>query len=312
MISKYRLLIYFLLIFFNFNNTHTFENKILIKIDNDIITTIDLYNETNYLLALNQDLKNLEKNTIFEIAKNSLIKDKIKTKELRKNFENLEVEEKILNEIIISIYKNKNFNNYEGFVDHLNKVDVSLEYIKNKISIELLWNNLVTKKFLKNVLIDKDKIKKDLQKNFNKSSKDYLLSEIVFDVKDSKDYEVKVELIESDIAQKGFLNAVLIHSISNSASNRNGDIGWVNENSLNIKIKKIIGELKAGDHTKPIEIPGGFLILKINEIKIVENQMIDLNKKINEAINLERNNQLNNYSNIYFNKIKKELKIYEN
>ena len=311
MISKLRFLIYFLLIFLNFNNIFSFENKILIKIDNDIITTIDVFNESNYLLALNQDLKNLDKNSIYEITKNSLIKDKIKSKELRKNFESLQVQEKILNEIIVSIYKNKKFDNYNSFIDHLNEFDVSIEYIKNKISIELLWNDLIAKKFSKNVLIDKDKIKNDLQKDLNKNSKDYLLSEIIFDVEDSKSYEKKVELIESDIAQKGFLNAVLIHSISNSASNSNGDIGWVNENSLNLRIKKVIADLKVGSHTKPIKIPGGFLILKINDIRTAENQMIDLDRKVNEVINLERNNQLNNYSNIYFNKVKKELKIYE-
>jgi len=309
MISKPIFIIYFLLIFLNFNNIFSFENKILIKIDNDIITTIDLYNESNYLLALNQDLKNLDKNSIFEITKNSLIKDTIKSKELRKNFKNLKVEEKILNQIIVSIYKNKNFDNYNSFIDYLNKFDVSIEYIKNKISIELLWNNLIAEKFNKNVVIDKEKIKNDLQKNLNKNSKDYLLSEIIFDVTNSKNYEKKVETIETDINQKGFLNAVLIHSISNSASNSNGDIGWVNENSLNVRIKKEVDDLKIGDHTKPIKIPGGFLILKINDIRMVENQMIDLDKKVNEVINLERNDQLNNYSNIYFNKVKKEIKI---
>jgi len=312
MISKPIFIIYFLLIFLNFNNIFSFENKILIKIDNDIITTIDLYNESNYLLALNQDLKNLDKNSIFEITKNSLIKDTIKSKELRKNFKNLKVEEKILNQIIVSIYKNKNFDNYNSFIDYLNKFDVSIEYIKNKISIELLWNNLIAEKFNKNVVIDKEKIKNDLQKNLNKNSKDYLLSEIIFDVTNSKNYEKKVETIETDINQKGFLNAVLIHSISNSASNSNGDIGWVNENSLNVRIKKEVDDLKIGDHTKPIKIPGGFLILKINDIRMVENQMIDLDKKVNEVINLERNDQLNNYSNIYFNKVKKEIKINEN
>ena len=312
MISKPIFIIYFLLIFLNFNNIFSFENKILIKIDNEIITTIDLYNESNYLLALNQDLKNLDKNSIFEITKNSLIKDTIKSKELRKNFKNLEVKEEILNQIIVSIYKNKNFDNYNSFIDYLNKFDVSIEYIKNKISIELLWNNLIAEKFNKNVVIDKEKIKNDLQKNLNKNSKDYLLSEIIFDVTNSKNYEKKVETIENDINQKGFLNAVLIHSISKSAFNSNGDIGWVNENSLNVRIKKEVDDLKIGDHTKPIKIPGGFLILKINDIRMVENQMIDLDKKVNEVINLERNNQLNNYSNIHFNKVKKEIKINEN
>ena len=40
---------------------YSLENKILIKIDNDIITLIDLKKEINYLTALNPNIKNLEK-----------------------------------------------------------------------------------------------------------------------------------------------------------------------------------------------------------------------------------------------------------
>lgn len=309
---KYKFLLYLLIFFLNFINVNSYENKILIKIDNDIITSIDLYNESNYLLALNKNLENLEKNDIFKIAKNSIIKDRIKTLELLKYNQNFLADEKYINELVKSIYTNLNLDSLENFIDYLNKFNVTFEYLKNKLSNQLEWNNLIATKFLNKVVIDVEEIKNDLQKDSAKNLKEYLLSEIVFDVPTNRTYKEKVEIIENDIAKKGFLNAVLIHSISNSASKNNGRIGWINETSINKNIKDILNNLKIGNHTKPITTPGGFLILKIEDIRIVENENYDLDKKINETINIKRNEQLNNYSNIYFNKVKKEIKIYEN
>ena len=164
---------YFLIFFFSFNNLFSLENKILLKIDNDIITTIDLYNETNYLLALNKELKNLEKKNIYEIAKNSLIKEKIKTKEILKYTENLQIDEKFLSDFIRSIYTNQNLNSYESFINYLNKFEVSIEYIKNKIIVNVIWNDLLAKKFSKNIVINIDEIKNDLKTNISENLKEY-------------------------------------------------------------------------------------------------------------------------------------------
>ena len=308
----YKFSIYLLILFLNFINVNSYENKILIKIDNHIITSIDLHNESNYLLALNKNLENLGKTDLFKISKNSLIKDKIKTIELSKYNQNIQTDEKYISEIIKSIYSNLNLDSYESFIKYLNKFGVSSEYLKKKLSIQLEWNNLIAAKYLKKIVIDIEEIKNDLKKDSSKNLKEYLLSEIVFDISPKETFKEKVEIIENDIEKKGFLNAVSIHSISNSASTNSGKIGWLNETSINKNIKELLDDLKIGNHTKPITVPGGFLILKIEDIRIIENENYDLNKKIKDTINIKRNEQLNNYSNIYFNKVKKDLKIYEN
>ena len=306
---KKKFFLYLFVIIFNFNFVYSFENKILLKVDNELITTIDLYNETNYLIALNQNLKDLEKNKIFEIAKNSLIKEKIKTKEILKYTDKLTLEDKYLNKFIASIYQSQNLVNLNQFIDYLNKQDVDIEYLKKRISIEIIWNDLIVSKFSNKIQIDDKKIKNDLIKNLSKKSKEYFLSEIFFDVSLNTDIETKTKLIETDIIEKGFKNAVLIHSISNSSTKNGGEIGWINENSLNKNVKDSLNNLNINDHTKPITVPGGFLILNINDIRFVENKNFDVDKKLNEIISLKRNEQLNNYSNIYFNKIKKEFII---
>ena len=311
MILKKKFFIYFLIIFLNLTNIYSFENKILVKIDDDIITSIDLLNEANYLIALNKNLANLEKNKIFEIAKKSLIEEKIKNKEILKYTNDFTIKDDYMNNVLASMYKKRNFENYNEFIQHLNKFNVSIEFIKHKIAIELIWNDLIVAKFSNKVSIDVKKIKEDITLDISKKSKEYFLSEIIFNISSNTNLETKVQVIENDILEKGFENASLIHNISNSSKNNSGEIGWVNENSLNFEIREILKTLNINDHTKPITIPGGFLILKINDIKFVENKDINIDKKLNEIIQMKRNEQLNNHSNIYFNKIKKEFKINE-
>lgn len=301
------------IIFFLFTvypkSTFGLENKILLTVDNEIITSIDIYNETNYLKALNKNLEKLEKNKIFEIAKNSLINERIKIKELSKYTNKLIVDDKYLNPIIEKTYIGLNIKSLEEFINFLNLFDVNLNFIKKKISIEIIWNDLIFSKFSNNIKIDKNNIQRDLKIESFKSTKEYLISEIVFKVSENSDLRTKETLINNSIKEKGFENAALIHSISNTAQKTSGLVGWINENSLNKEIKKNLEALKIGDHSKPILIPGGFLILKINDIRFIENVDFDINKKIEEIIEIKTNEQLTNYSNIYFDKIKKEYKI---
>ena len=308
---KKKFFIYFFVLFFSFNNLYSIENKILLKINDEIITSIDLYNEANYLIALNKNLKNIEKKKIFEIAKKSLIKERIITNEILKYTKKLSIEDQYLNQFIESLYRKQNIDTYQTFIDYLKDYNVSISYIKKKISTEIMWNDLIVSKFSNKIKIDYENIKNDLANNFSSKSKQYLLSEILFNVPDNSKIEEKIQQIENDIENKGFKNTVLIHSISDSSLKNNGEIGWVDENSLNIKIKNTLNNLVKEDHTKPLIVPGGFLILKIDDIKIIDNKDFDLDKKIDETVKLKRNEQLNNYSNIYYNKIFKEYVINE-
>jgi len=299
------------LFFFIFQNSISIENKILIKIDNDIITSLDLLNEINYLLAINTNLKTLEKSKIIEIAKNSIIKQKIKKKEILKYTNNLIIEEQYLNSYIQSIYENIQLDNLSDFELYLKNYNVKIEYLKEKISTDLIWNDLIVSKFKDKVQVNENQIKSDLIKNMSTKSNEYLLSEIIFNKPLTSSLETKIDMIENDIKNKGFENAAIIHSISNSSSKNGGEIGWIDENSLNFQIKNSITNLKVGEHTKPLIIPGGFIILKIKDIREIDNKNFNIDQKVEEIINIKRNEQLNNYSNIYYNKIQKEFTINE-
>ena len=136
-----------------------------------------------------------------------------------------------------------------------------------------------------------------------------MLSEIVFNIDSSQTLQTKFNKIKNEIETNGFSNAALVYSISDTA-NKSGKLGWIKFNSLNSKIKKIILNTKIGQITEPIVIPGGFIILKIEDERETE-ILNDIDKEINIVANEKANKQLNQFSNIYFNKIRKEIKFYE-
>tara|TARA_B100001559_G_scaffold222410_1_gene186687 strand:- start:739 stop:1689 length:951 start_codon:yes stop_codon:yes gene_type:complete len=308
-LMKYTIkIINFFLLFLIFTfKTFALENKILFKVNNEIITSIDLLSEIEYLKLINENLNNIEQKKLFEIAKNSIIREKIKIIELFKYYDNLEVESQHYKILMNELLKKTNLNKYEDLEKLLISKNININSVEQKIKIEILWNNLIFRKYSKDVKIDKKKIKSDLLKN--NFQKEFLLSEIVFNIDNSQKLQTKFNKIKNEIETNGFSNAALVYSISDTA-NKSGKLGWIKFNSLNSKIKKILLDTEIGQITEPIVIPGGFLILKIEnerEAKILN----DIDKEINIVANEKANKQLNQFSNIYFNKIRKEIKFYE-
>ena len=283
------------------------ENKILIKINNDIITSVDIFNEVNYLAFSNKNFKELDNFKSYEIAKKSIIRQKIQEIELLKNFKELKIDEKYYGNLIKNYYENLGLNSYDKFLEYVKKNNVDINIIKQKITIEVLWNQLIYKKFSSNIRIDKEQIKRNLNKN--EKIKEYLLSEIIFYNEKKEDLKIKLEEIKKTIRIEGFSKAALEHSVSDTAKN-NGELGWIKENFISNQIKKELTKIKLGDYTNPIKVPGGFLLIKINDIRELEKE-IDLEKEINLIVRKKTNDQLNQFSNIYFNKIKKNIKIDE-
>ena len=295
-----------ILMILNTKNLIALENKILFKIDNQIITTIDIYEEVKFLKAFNPEVNKLRENELLEISKNSIIRDKIKTIEIMKFVKELKVDDKFILKFIKSKYSNIGLNSIDSFQNYLNSNNLNVKNVNEKIAIELIWNDIIFQKFRTKVIINKEKIKEEILKNPQKKiQKEFSLSEIVFDVSKKSEFKEKYESILLNIEQTGFKNAALIHSTSDTAST-GGFIGWVNEDNLNKTIMDLIKNLDKGQYTKPVRTSGGFLIIKIDDIKEYEIEF-DLNKKIKEVIEFKTNEQLNQFSKIYFNKIKKDL-----
>ena len=297
------------LIVFSIKNSNSIENKILFKIDNEIITTIDIYEEIKFLKIFNPEISNLDEIELFEISKNSILKDKIKKVEILKFVKDLEVEDKFILNLIRAKYAKLNIDTLENFKIYSKKNNLNYDYINEKLRIELIWNDLIYQKFFKKVNIDEAQIKNEISKNSkNKIQRELLLSEIIFTENDKINFKKKHQEILLDINNIGFKKAALKHSNSDTASN-GGLIGWVKEDNLNKNIKKIVSKLKTGQFSNPVRTSSGFIILKIEDEKEYLSNF-DLEEKVKEVIRFKTNDQLNQFSSMYFNKIKKDLIIY--
>ena len=308
-LQKKLIFILLFIIIFIFKNSNAIENKILFKIENEIITTIDIFEEIKFLKTFNEEVNNLTEPELFEISKNSILRDKIKKIEIMNFVKELKIEDKFLLNIIKKRYSKFGVDSLESFENHLKSKSLNVKKVKEKLTIELIWNDLIYQKFNGKIIIDKDKIKKEILQNPEKEYQiEILLSEISFNVNDKTDFQNKYKKIILDIENIGFKKAALIHSNSDTASN-GGLIGWIKEDNLNKNIKDIISNLSPGEYSKPIRTSSGFIIINIENRR--ENIVkFDLNKKIEEMIKFKREDQLNQFSRMYFNKIKKDLLVY--
>ena len=301
--------IYLLITILSINLSNALENKILFKVDNEIITTIDIYEEIRFLKIFNPEMNDLSEAELFEISKNSILRDKIKKIEIMNFVKTIKIEDKFIFNLIRSRYSNININSFEDFENYLKDKNFNVDNIREKFTIELIWNDLIYQKFNKKVVINKDKIRKEILQNpKKKNQRELLLSEITFNVQNKNDLNDRHKKILLDIEKVGFKKSAFIHSDSDTATN-GGLIGWIKEDNLNKVIKKSISKLQPGQFSEPIRTSSGFMIIRIDDKKEYASN-INLEDKVNEMIRYKTNNQLDQFSSMYFNKIKKDLMIY--
>ena len=134
---------------FNFSDVAAIKNEIILKIDNEIITSLDIKKEAIYLTTLNSEIEKLSQKQIYEISKNSLIREKIKKKEIVKNFKKIEVNQEVLDQIFENMYSEINLNFKIEFKNFLEIKKINFDTIEEKIKIEILWNRLIYLKYNK-------------------------------------------------------------------------------------------------------------------------------------------------------------------
>ena len=306
---KFFLKIYFILILSIFPlKTAYSEIFIVAKINEEIITNLDLEFEKRYLVSLNPNLNKLDKKRITEYAKNSLINERVKKIEINR-VTKITSNETLLSKVITDIYSSIGISSLNEFVSYLSKNNVDLEKVKEKILIEIAWNNLIVKIFKNEIEVDKDLMLKELEK-FNKQKVDnLLLSEIIFTINDKKELKLKYQEIEKSINQIGFEETARIYSLSDSKKS-GGNLGWIYKNQLSKEIKDEIDKIKIGDFTKPIISSGGFLILKLNDMKS-ENIEIDKDAQLKKMIEFEKERQFTRFSTLYYKRIYNSTEIDE-
>jgi peptidyl-prolyl cis-trans isomerase SurA len=310
---KKKIFFYLFIIFYLFTKqVSSLENKIILKVNNKIITTVDVKQEEKYLIVLNPNLKKIDRNKLTILATDSIVKEKIKEIELIKYYQIEKVlDDTNLKKVIKDLYQTVGFQKEKDFKNYLESQNLKFLSVKRKLAIEMLWNNLIFQKFNNRVVIDEIEIKNNLEKEIKSLSfsKDILLSEIL--IRNSKD--LKLDVVYSEILKSikdvGFAATANIYSISDTAK-IGGKVGWVKESSLSKNILINIINLKKGQISKPIKINENFLILGIDDTKI-NKQKIDKNKILSNRISYKKNQQLERFSLAYFSKVRQSIKINE-
>mgnify|MGYP001464806537 FL=1 len=226
----------YLIIFFLF----TFENllfseinlKILYKINDQIITNIDLENEKKFLIFLNPNLKNLSNIQIKNISLDSLKNRKIKEIELNKYFD---LKKENLSDVYISNFiTNTNYQNLEKLKISLQEFNLKYSNFEKNLIIDNLWREFIFKKFKSKIKINEEKLRDQLAKQKNEIE-ELNLSEILFEITGNESFENKLKEIKAEIKKSGFEAAASIYSISES-KNYGGNLGWIRSNQISEKI----------------------------------------------------------------------------
>ena len=304
---------YFLiLIIFIFFSNPLFGDRILIKakVKNEIVTNVDIEKEINYLVFLNPKLKELNDKRLNRLAKDSLINEIIKKKELEKFFD-FKKENKLIDIIENNLIKNKKIKNKSEFKAILESNNLNYEMIREKLKVEAYWNQLIYDKYSKNLKIDKNELREKILNNLKNKKKrfEYNLSEILYTSKNNESHNSILMKINQNLEKIGFENTANIFSISNSSKN-GGLIGWINELQLSSKVRNEINKLEIGQVSKPIKIQNGYLLIKINDKKEFK-ENINIEDQLTKLANKEKNRQLNTFSNIFYKRLKKNIEINE-
>ena len=312
MINKHKIILILILIMI-FNHKVFSKEKffIIYNVNDKIITNTDVKKEAKYLISLNSQLKNLDEEDIFDISKESILKENIKKIELLK-YINLDLNTKnlVIDEYVKNFYLRLKLNNIIEFEEYLKSNGLNINYLKKKILIEISWNELIYNRYKNQIKVDEKKLMQEIKSNKNTiNEKVYFLSEIVFEKNNQENLDIKIENIKKSIKEIGFKNSANIYSVSNSAK-FGGEVGWIEEKQLSNIILKKLSNLDVGQYSKPIQLANTFTILKINEIKF-KKKIIDYDQELKNKIEFETNKQLEQFSKIYYNKIKINTNINE-
>ena len=284
------------------------QNKIIAHVGTEIITSADLENKVKTLLILNnQELNQENINTVKGESLKSIMRSLIKKKEIKK-YEVTEYNKNQLNNYIINVISNKNLSNQEELKNLFKQNNIDYDIWVESVKIDILWNTLIFRMYSNQITINSIEIENDIKEKMKKKeSKEYNLSEILIN-SSVGDTDNAINDIYKTIQKEGFEKAASLHSSSVTASNK-GQLGWVNESSLSKIFLKQLNSIDKGQITKPIKIQENYIILKINDIKIISSETVDIEKLKKSIIKNNKEEKLNLFSRSHFSKLENKTLI---
>lgn len=280
------------------------SNKILLKVENEIITNYEVKDKILRTLYLtNQEINQYNINKLKKRSLDSIVQLKIKKIELLKYNLNLD-------QIQLTNYLNRiSNNNILGFQENFIKNKLSYDLFLDEVKTELKWKKLIYEIYSKKISFNEDSINDELEeiiKN-NKKIEEVNISEIEIMVNQQSD-ETSIIEIQNEIKEIGFENAALKYSISPSASQK-GNLGWLNVKTLSNQIYDVIYKMQPGEISEPIKKQNSILFLKINDRRASETNKLNVSELRKNLLNQRKNELFNLYSQSHISKLKNSILI---
>ena len=308
-IKNFKILFIIILLNIGTNSFASTKNKIIVSVENQIISSYELKNKIKTMLFLsNQNLS--QKNIDFtkQIALQQLIDYKLKKNQITKfnikSDNNIQINNHL--ESLSSKYKT----NIDGMKKIFKNNNLDFELYVNEIETEFNWQKLIFRTFRDKITLDKNEIDNELNDLLETKSnlQEYELAEIEISLKNNSDDKNTIREVNNQIEKIGFEKTAVKYSMSTTSLD-GGKIGWINSKSLSKKILTILDKMKIGDISEPIIQTNTATIIKLLDKKTInlnETDMDELRKKI---VNNKKNELLSLYSNNYLSKIKNNALI---
>jgi peptidyl-prolyl cis-trans isomerase SurA len=276
------------------------ENKIIVKVNNDIISSYELKNKiltTLFLANEGVNQKNINKSK--PLVLKNLIELKIKRREISKY--KIDISDSEFSENLNKYAKN----DLNSFKNEFKTNKIDYEIFKQDFKTELKWRKLIYYLYNKKVEIPESEINSQLKKILSDEEKnvDYRFSELVISFKNESEKNKKIKEMKEQINLIGFDKSIQKFSESLSKNNL-GDLGWVNSTSLSSVISKKIVSMKINDISDPIIMGNNILFLKLNNIREVKKEEIDNEELKNRILNSKKNQMFNMFSSSHLSKLK--------
>ena len=287
------------ILFFNFS-LFAKNTKIIVKIENELITSFDIKSKIiSTLIVAKKEINQKNINDLKRPSLEYLIQNRLKKIELEKY--NLKRNEAQINSYLNLITAN----DVSSLKDLFKKNDIDFQAFVNELDIEFKWKRYIFQKYSKKIEINPDDIKEEINNKIKSQKKvvKYHLSEIEILSSGSELDKEKISIIENEIKDSGFLNAVIKYSTAETSNNK-GVLGWVNSSALSKEFTKILDKLKIGEISKPIYKQNKIIFLKLNDKKISNFSEINIDTYKKELIDKKKNELFNLYSNSDLSKLR--------
>ena len=286
-------------LFFSSSSHGNLNSKIIVKVENEIITNYDLKNKILTTLVLSgQEINQKNVDSLKKSMLNQLINLKLKKLELSKF--KIQKDEVRINSYLNSISNNNLQDFKKKFLDN----NISFELFLDEIDTDFRWQKLIYALYSKKINIDENIVSKEIKKIVEEKSsvEEFELSEIEVNL-DSENSEKRIKEISEKIKTTGFENTALNFSIS-STSSQKGYLGWINGEALSEEIYQLLSKINVGEITEPFRKQNNVLFLKILNKRIVKSKELDVEKLKNDIITQKKTNLFNLYSQSRLSKLK--------